>query len=250
MDKRDLARLALRLYHDKGIYESWIVRDVLSGKEVDTSQLVYKKFSSDIPTLKDLAKTADCLYIDLLTTEELKNDSGILFIPETEREERDRRLEAIMTPEQKEARAYADYLINCGLDTDKHFSFLPTEWKELIDLARLRSGIETVDNDAHFEDGQQDQSNGETFEGDYQNDTEPSAILSVENIPTLPGIEKPKAQQQQNSRPSKRETASKHPKRLTPQIKQRTRFISGQNRTLDNGIRLWEQDQTEVKISW
>lgn len=247
MDKQDLAKLALRLYHDDGYGKELLVYRLMSKGEPG-SLIGHEELGKDIPTIKNLVEIADCLYIDLFTPEELKTRDFIYGLPEREETERQKRIEPLLTQEERELHVYADYLINCNLDLDTHFPFLPIEFRELIDLAREKSGI--VPNDTISGN----LADVETVDNDHQSDTEPGVILPVENSLTPSGIEKTKAQQQTNSRPLKRETTSKKPKVLNRQLKprQRERHITGQNKTLDNGIKLWEADNVtgEPKIYW
>lgn len=272
MNTKDLSALALRLYCQKSETHKQLVHDLFT--EYGPSY-VSKDLRNDVDTLLQLKAAYGGLYCDLWTDAELKS----MKVPYTTAEhtrymERvpdaidievilQRAIEARDRSEQEKVERYDNGITDPQLlrvlelrdlleykSSDKGVSELMSLTAQIKYNDTYGDGLadgETVEND-----GQQDHNDGETLDNDHSSDTEPSAVLTTENIPTPSGTEKPKAQQPTNSRPLKRETTSKKPKVLNRQLKprQRERHITGQDKQLNNNVRLWESDNTEVKVYW
>jgi hypothetical protein len=231
MDKKDLAKLALRLYHNEKGSKEWLVYEIMTKGDLGFINKLYPELQNDVDMLKNLTEIADCMYIDLFTPEEIKEKVFCYGLPEYEQAEREKRIYPLLTEEEKELKAYADYLVNCGLDVDTHFGFLPLGFKELIDLARVKNGNSST-VDTQIEPGM------DPAMPDPATPNPPNSRPNGEPL-TLPVSDLPKAQKAKSRRVVSIKNDSK-PKR----------FIAGKERSLNNNSRLWQQDDVELKVLW
>jgi hypothetical protein len=142
MNKQDLAKLALRLYADKGFWHCDLVQRIIA--KTDYWQILKYELGNentiknDTAMLQDLAQTYGGLFTDLFSIDEIIQRH--IFIPESERPVYNERYNAAM-----ETRLGSDLynfiiaIVECKVDIP---SFFNTELKEICSLARYKFALE------------------------------------------------------------------------------------------------------------
>ncbi len=252
MDKKDLAKLALRLYYDKGYSNKMLVNRILTNGNLDFVSW-YPELKNDVETVQELARVADCLYIDLFSTEELLTRSFDFAIPDYEETERQKRLEAVIP-------GYSDISVDDLLELAQQINDgeTPGETRPRDAMTDKLMELATIAKKYHDLETAYQQQNGPIYptllndhpdiETDSETDGEPlpdfEQITPVEIAPTSSGIEFPKAQK----------PTSKRVVRVKVDHPSDKRFITGQQKQLNNNTRLWESDNNTdselLKLYW
>ena len=143
MNKKELSKLALKLYAEKGYWHSVFVKYLMTGASIDTL-LAYnlqeaEHIKEDIAQLRELVSNADCMFVDLFSDKQLVDMT--CYLPDGEKEERDRRLETYFReslPKDMYDTIIALVDSDCNLDD---LEGMPESLKKEIEKARYRNSL-------------------------------------------------------------------------------------------------------------
>ena len=143
MNKRELSKLALKLYVEKSFWHFYFVKYIFCDMPLDRlmgfNLRDNESVKGDVPQLRELVKNADCYFVDLFSDKELLDLTT--YLPDHELAKREARLEKYF---EENLGSDLYNLINGLFDSDCNLNDLegmPESLKRDIEKARYNSNL-------------------------------------------------------------------------------------------------------------